>query len=352
MKVAVIFGGRSTENYVSRMSVKSVINVLYEGNYEIVAIGITKEGQWLHYIGDINDVTKDDWTDHVEKDDKNNAVNGIEKLMEEDIDIMFPVLHGVNGEDGTIQGLFELLGKPYVGNGVLASAMSMDKAYTKIICKEEGIPQCGYCVFQRWEIERNIAGCINIIEDKIGYPNFVKPSNAGSSLGITKAKNREDLKRALIEASEYDFRVVVEEFVDGREIECAVLGNIDPAVAVPAEIISANEFYDYEAKYFNELSNAEVPAKITEEQRDEVTGYAKRIFQKLDCSGLARVDFFLENKTGKFIFNEINTLPGFTDISAYAKMWAESGVTYKELLDRLIRLAAENYEARKRKYTI
>jgi len=352
MKVAVIFGGKSTENYVSRLSAASVIRTLDKEKYEVITIGITKDGQWLHYIGDTDGLQNDNWMECVEVDEDNKIINGINKIINEDVDIIFPVLHGSNGEDGTVQGLFELLAKPYVGCGVLASSVTMDKAYTKIVCAAEGIPQCGYCVFQRWEIEKDIDACIAIIESKIGYPNFVKPSNAGSSVGVNKAKNITELKQALLNASLYDYRIVVEEFVDGREIECAVLGNIEPKIAGPAEIFPANEFYDYEAKYFDGESVVEIPAKITEDQKREVIEYSKRIFKCLDCSGLSRIDFFLEKKTGKFIFNEINTIPGFTDASAYSKMWDVNGVTYKELLDNLIQLAFENYEARKRRYFI
>ena len=345
MKVAVIFGGKSTENYVSRLSATSVINNLDKNKYEVVMIGITTEGKWLHYTGEVCDIATDSWAQYVA------PINGIERLIKDDIEVVFPVLHGPNGEDGTVQGLLEVLDKPYVGCGVLASSASMDKAYTKIICKDEGIPQCAYCIFQRHEVERDIDACVSEIESKLGYPNFVKPANAGSSVGVSKAKDRESLYTALKTAIKFDIRVVVEEFVNGREIECAVLGNLEPEVAVPGEVIAANEFYDYEAKYFNDNSVTEV-AKITEEQRAEVTDYAKRVFKCLDCRGLSRIDFFLDRDTGKFIFNELNTLPGFTNISMYAKLWAESGIPYDKLLDKLINLAFENYNDHIRDYVV
>lgn len=351
MKVAVIFGGRSTENYISRLSATSVINNLDREKYEVLLIGISKEGRWYRYTGEVQDIAADNWTDYTEKDEHSGKpVNGITILTEEDVDVIFPVLHGTNGEDGTVQGLFEIIGKPYVGCGVLASAVSMDKAYTKIICEKEGIPQAEYCVFSRNDIRDNIERCVSETEKKIGYPAFVKPSNAGSSFGVNKAKDSESLREALKTAAEYDIRVLAERFIDGREIECAVLGNDDIKVACPGEAISASEFYDYQAKYFNGQSRTEVPAKLTGEQRAEVSALAKRVFKCLDCRGLSRVDFFLERKTGKFIFNEINTLPGFTDISMYSKMWEASGIKYGELLDILIALALDNYKARERNY--
>ena len=345
MKVAVIFGGKSTENYVSRLSATSVIKNMNKEKYEIVMIGITKDGKWYHYIGDVCDLSKEDWVNHVEP-----SVNGIATLADPTIDVIFPVLHGTNGEDGTVQGLFELLDKPYVGCGVLASAVSMDKAYTKIICEKEGIPQCKKCAFERYEIENDPEGCAEKAVANLGFPIFVKPSNAGSSFGVSKAKDKDALIEALKLAAQYDIRVLAEEFIDGREIECAVLGNWDLEVDIPGELVAANEFYDYDAKYFNNQSRTEVPADLTEAQREEVCGYAKRVFRCLDCKGLSRVDFFLERSTGRFLFNEINTLPGFTNISMYSMMWGASGLAYADLLDKLIALAFENYEAHKRNY--
>lgn len=352
MKVAVVFGGKSTENYVSRMSAASVIRNLDKEKYEIILIGITETGKWFQYNGPVEEISGEDWAQYAEVDARTGTlVNGMELLARPDIDVIFPVLHGPNGEDGTVQGLFELMGKPYVGCGVLASAVSMDKSYTKIICEKEGIPQCDYCLFQRSEVEAAAEQCADQVEDQLSYPVFVKPCNAGSSFGVSKAKDRAELIQALQTAAGYDIRILVEEFIDGREIECAVLGNDTIRVAVPGEVIAANEFYDYEAKYFNDASVTEVPANITEEQKQAVTEYARRIFRCLDCSGLSRIDFFLRRDTGTFIFNEINTLPGFTRISMYAKMWEASGLMYPELLDELIKLAFDNYQSRKRKYT-
>jgi len=352
MRVAVVFGGRSTENYVSRLSAKSVINNIDTDKYEIVTIGITTEGKWFHYIGNTNQMSEENWHEYAEVNTEGKIVSGFERLEREDIDVIIPVLHGPNGEDGTVQGFFELLGKPYVGCGVLSSAISLDKAYTKIVCEKEGLQQCAYRVFSRQDIEENADRCAEIVERELSYPCFIKPSNAGSSVGISKASNHEELIKAFNIAAEYDYRVVAEAFVDGREIECAVLGNVDPQVAIPGEVIAANDFYDYSAKYFNEQSRTEVPANISEEQINEVKELAKRAYKCLDCRGLARVDFFLERKTGRFIFNEINTLPGFTNISMYSMMWNKSGIVYSDLIDRLIELAFENYGERKRKYTI
>lgn len=352
MKVAVVFGGKSTENYVSRLSATSVINHLDPEKYQILMIGIAKDGKWYHFTGAVERLCQEDWYMDVERDaETGEAVNGMMILSDPSIDVIFPVLHGTNGEDGTVQGFFELLDKPYVGCGVLASAVCMDKAYAKVICEKEGIPACNYCVFARREIEQNAEGCASRAADTLGYPVFVKPSNAGSSFGVSKAKDKEALIVALKLAAQYDTRVLAEEFVDGREIECAVLGNQDLEVAPPGEAIAAAEFYDYDAKYFNCQSQTEVPANLTAEQREQVSGYAKRVFKCLDCKGLSRVDFFLDRKTGQFLFNEINTLPGFTNISMYPMMWAADGLGYSALLDRLITLAFENYEAQKRKYS-
>ena len=345
MKVAVIFGGKSAENHISRLSAVSIINHLDPKRYEIIMIGISKEGKWYHYMGPVDGLKQEAWYDDGE------PVDGMAMLSDPTIDVIFPVLHGTNGEDGTIQGLFELVDKPYVGCGVLASAVCMDKAYAKVICEKEGIPACKYCVFARREIEQNAPACAAQAETKLGYPIFVKPSNAGSSFGVSKAKDQDDLIIALKLAAQYDKRVLAEEFVDGREIECAVLGNQEVQVAPPGEVVAANEFYDYEAKYLNDQSRTEVPAALTEPQRMEVCDYAKRVFQCLDCKGLSRVDFFLDRRTGQFLFNEINTLPGFTNISMYPMMWEADGLGYSALLDRLIALAFENYREQKRCYS-
>ena len=343
LKIAVVFGGRSTEHEVSRKSAYSILNNMDLNKYEPIIIGITKDGKWVHYTGDYQGILNDSW---MQEANGNNTLEGVSKLLE--ADCIFPALHGPNGEDGTVQGLFELINKPYVGCGVLSSAISMDKAYTKIICDKEGIPQCRYTVFKRKDILNNIDSCVAAVESDLGYPCFVKPSNAGSSIGVSKASDRDELIEGLNKAQKYDIRIVVEEMVYGKEIECAVLGNDSPMAAVPGEAVASNDFYDYEAKYIKKESKTIIPADIPDEAIKQVQEYAKRIFACMDCRGLSRIDFFVENGTNKVIFNELNTLPGFTDISMYSKMCKASGIEFGELIDRLIQLAVENFNESKR----
>ncbi len=378
-RVAVIFGGQSSEHEVSRVSAQSVIENIDREKYDIVMIGITKEGQWLTYEGPTNKIGSGEWeklaltaaqernqnTLHMttgsnqtstqpEELAVSNTARGIfGESAKEPIDVVFPVLHGCNGEDGTIQGLFELAGIPYVGCGVLGSAVGMDKAYTKIIFEKEGLPQGDYLVFNRKQVNFRIDEVIDEIEGRLTYPCFVKPSNAGSSVGVNKASNREQLKRALEIAAKNDRRILVEEFIDGREIECAVLGNDNPIASTVGEVIPCNEFYDYEAKYqVGDDSRVMIPAEnLSAETVQKIREYAVRAFKCLDCAGLSRVDFFVHKDTGEIYINEINTLPGFTQISMYPKLWAASGIPYSELIDRLIELAYERYEDCKREYT-
>jgi len=371
--VAVIFGGQSSEHEVSRLSAESVLKNIDRKKYDVVMIGITKDGRWLHYDGPVEKIGSGEWQAIAEAgissgkrlslkesfpDEKENengiAVAGqsVEEILNvaggcvenKKIDVVFPVLHGCNGEDGTIQGLFELAGIPYVGSGVLGSALGMDKAYAKILFDKEGLPQGKYLVFSRKQIERDIDSVIKEVERGLEYPCFVKPSNAGSSVGVSKAHNREKLIEALELAANYDRRVLVEEFIDGREIECAVLGNDEPIASTVGEVIPGNEFYDYNAKYLDNNSIIEIPAVLPEETIEIIRDYAVRAFKCLDCAGFARVDFFVHKKTGKVFINEINTIPGFTNISMYPKLWEKSGVPYGELISRLIELAIERYE--------
>lgn len=264
--------------------------------------------------------------------------------------MVFPVLHGCNGEDGTIQGLFELAGIPYVGCGVLASAVGMDKIYAKIIFEKAGIPQADYLYFTRKEIYGDVEGVVDKIEEKFSYPVFVKPSNAGSSVGVSKAHDKNELKEALIYAARYDRKVLIEEFINGREVECAVLGNDDPVASTVGEIIPGNEFYDYKAKYIDNTSKIKIPADLPEETVEQIRNYAVKAFKALDCSGLARVDFFVHKETGKVYINEINTMPGFTSISMYPMLWEESGISYPELIEKLIDLAVQRYNDNLKEY--
>lgn len=345
LKVAVIFGGQSTEHEVSCLSAYSVVNNIDREKFDVALIGITKEGDWV-CLGD-EDICNMKDCSWANKAEKGVGISGGVGVLES-CDAVFPVLHGLWGEDGTIQGLFELAEIPYVGCGVLASAVSMDKAYTKIILKDAGIPQCLHTVAYRSDILNDITVCIEDIETKIGYPCFIKPSNSGSSVGVFKVKNREELKVALVEAQKFDRKVIVEEFVDGREIECAVLGNENPVASTPGEIIPSKEFYDYEDKYSSGTSVVQIPADIPEEKREEIKKYAVKAFKALDCAGLSRVDFFYKRATGEIVLNEINTLPGFTDISMYSKMIKNDGMAFEDLITKLIELAFENKENNKR----
>ena len=348
LTVAVIFGGQSSEHEVSRVSASTIISNLDPEKYYVIPVGITKDGKWMIYNGPVENIKNGEWekfgTPAVLSPDASQkgllkTVGGKVKLIP--IDLAFPVLHGKYGEDGTIQGLFELAQIPYVGNGVLSSSISMDKAFTKIIAKNAKIPQAKYVEVHSEDLKR-IKTTASKIEKKLGYPCFVKPANAGSSVGITKAHNKEELMEGLKVAAVHDSKIVVEEGIVGREIECAVLGNRGHVEAsCVGEIFSAGEFYDYDAKYNNAESKTVVPAEISPEKQDEIRKMAVKVFNAVDGSGLARVDFFVE--TENVIFNELNTLPGFTPISMYSMLWAACGKSTAELLDNLIELALERF---------
>ena len=350
LTVAVIFGGQSSEHEVSRVSASTIISNLDPEKYYVIPVGITKDGKWMIYNGPVENIKNGEWekfgTPAVLSPDASQkgllkTVGGKVKLIP--IDLAFPVLHGKYGEDGTIQGLFELAQIPYVGNGVLSSSISMDKAFTKIIAKNAKIPQAKYVEVHSEDLKR-IKTTASKIEKKLGYPCFVHPANAGSSVGITKAHNKEELMEGLKVAAVHDSKIVVEEGIVGREIECAVLGNRGHVEAsCVGEIFSAGEFYDYDAKYNNAESKTVVPAEISPEKQDEIRKMAVKVFNAVDGSGLARVDFFVENETENVIFNELNTLPGFTPISMYSMLWAACGKSTAELLDNLIELALERF---------
>ncbi len=382
-RVAVLFGGQSSEHEVSRVSAQSVIDNIDKLKYDVEMIGITKDGQWLTYEGPTEKIGSGEWQEIAERqlieqasqrqllieqykgdadggDEAytavipNNSARGIiADCAKAPIDVVFPVLHGCNGEDGTIQGLFELAGIPYVGCGVLGSSVGMDKAYTKIIFEKEGLPQGDYLVFSRKQVYYQNDDVVKQVEGRLTYPCFVKPSNAGSSVGVNKANNRDELIRALDIAAKNDRRILVEEFINGREIECAVLGNDCPIASTVGEVVPYNDFYDYEAKYqVGDSSRVVIPAEnLPTETVEKIREYAVRAFKCLDCAGLSRVDFFVHKVTGEIYINEINTLPGFTQISMYPKLWAQSGIPYPELIDRLIELAFERFEDNKREFT-
>ena len=337
-KVAVLFGGQSTEHEVSCMSAYSVLKNIDTDLYDVSAIGITKTGNWT-VCDDIETVRSDSWKETAEK--KCGMTEVLPLLYA--CDVIFPVLHGICGEDGTVQGLFELIGKPYVGCGVLASAVCMDKVYTKIVLKDAGIPQCRHLVAERDVILKRDGTYERMVSESFGFPCFVKPSNSGSSVGAFKVAEENALLPALLEAQQYDRKILIEEYVNAREIECAVLGNGSAAaVSTPGEIIPSKEFYDYEDKYISGTSITQIPARVPEDVLENIRTLAKKAYNALDCAGLSRVDFFYDRDTGRVLLNEINTLPGFTDISMYAKMWAHDGMDFRTLVTRLIELAFEN----------
>jgi D-alanine-D-alanine ligase len=336
-RVAVLFGGQSTEHEVSRVSATSVLRNIDLRKYEVYPIGITKDGVWIEYKGSYDNIENGTW----EQDEFYKVPEGHKILFNKEVDVVMPILHGLYGEDGTIQGLCKLLQIPCGGPGVLSSALCMDKVYTKYVLENFGIKQADYVVVEKFIFEKDKEKIINRIENKLGYDVFIKPSNSGSSVGISKAHNREELIKGLEEALKFDRKVLVEEAINAREVEVAVLGNDEPIAAVPGEIIPANEFYDFEAKYTNAESKLMIPAGIDELALESIKAEAIKIYRILDCAGMARVDFLLDKVTGEFYLNEINTLPGFTKISMYPKMWQASGKKYSDLIDDLIELAIE-----------
>ncbi|MBR5976741.1 MAG: D-alanine--D-alanine ligase [Clostridia bacterium] len=345
--ILVLFGGCSSEHDFSVVSASSVISNIDKTKYNIYMIGITKDGRWYLYDGPVDALPEDKWLTAGKLREAcvspDRAVHGIiagdESIR---IDVAFPVLHGKNGEDGTVQGLFQLAGIPFVGCDMTSSAVSMDKIFTNTIADQNGIAQAKWESITKYEYETG-AKTLEGIAEKLGYPIFVKPANAGSSVGITKAHDLAELKSALDLALEHDTRILFEEFIDGYECECAVLGNDDLITGVVGQITPANEFYDYDAKYSNAASILNIPALISEEKRAEVAEAAKKTFKALGCSGFARVDFFVTKANGRVLFNEINTIPGFTSISMYPKMIEAAGIPYSELCDRLISLAEEKW---------
>ncbi len=353
LNVAVIFGGKSGEHEVSLMSATNVIKAMDKDKYNIYMIGITKNGQWMAYRGEVENIMGGSWEKEAAELDRQETVNLMfSGILGGDpafrLDAVFPVLHGPNGEDGTIQGLFEMLDIPYVGCGVLASALGMDKAVSKQLFRTAGLPVGNYEVVMKADWLKDPEGIIARIETDFSYPVFVKPANMGSSVGISKAHNQDELTAALAEAAKYDRKLLVEEYISCRELECAVLGNNEPMASGIGEIIPSHEFYDYEAKYFDDgKSVLIIPAGLSEAKTKEIRSIAVKAYKVLDCSGMSRVDFFMEKGTGKVYLNEINTIPGFTKISMYPKLWDAAGISYSELIDRLIRLAIERHLERK-----
>lgn len=352
--VAVLFGGQSSEHEVSCMSARTIVEALDKEKYNVILIGITKDGRWLH-VDNVNRIVDKTWykssKSAVISPDagmksvlvfSNKEAEGSATISMIDVDVVFPALHGLYGEDGTVQGLLELAGIPYVGCGVLASALSMDKLYTKIIVARLGIRQAKYVkVYREDLLGDGIQAVISRVEERFSYPVFVKPSNAGSSRGVSKACDRAQLAGGLRLAAEHDRKILVEEAICGRELECAVLGGASPKASGVGEILAAAEFYDYDAKYNNAESKTVIAPELPEGKTEEIRLAAERIFAAVDGFGLARVDFFLEEGTNEVVFNEINTLPGFTSISMYPMLWEAQGVSKGELVNRLIALAFE-----------
>ena len=388
LRVGILFGGRSGEHEVSLLSAASVLSAIDKEKYEVVPIGITKEGRWLTaehaenlLAGKLNLEPRNlragdpEMTEPAAVLHRGEAVvvppepvhreNGLVPFQTDgsrmrrasdraiNVDVIFPVLHGTFGEDGTIQGLLELADIPYVGAGVLGSAAGMDKDIMKSLFVAAGIPIVKHVTIFRAAWEKDPKKVEKLASSKLKYPVFVKPANLGSSVGISKAHDRKELGPAIEEASKFDRKIVIEEGVGGkrgkaREIECSVLGNDEPIASVPGEIVPIKEFYDYDAKYLEEGSRLIIPAKLTKSQVKKVQEMAIQAFKAVDCSGLGRVDFLMDPKTGRIYLNEINTMPGFTSISMYPKLWAASGLEYSALIDRLIQLGIERHEDKKK----
>ena len=349
LSVCILFGGMSPEHEVSLRSAESVLNHIDESKYNLFPVGITKEGDWILYGGkDYSKLVTGEWRSCPEN--RRATISPVrgqgllsfegDCVVRERIDVVFPVLHGENGEDGTIQGLLQLAGIPYVGPHVAASAVAMDKTLTKLVADNAGIPQAAWQLVRRGSLDTRLESTLDALEKRFAYPMFVKPAGTGSSVGVSKAKSRQALAEALEEASKFDDKVLVEEFICGKEIEVAVMGNESPVASVCGEIDSGVEFYDYDAKYITDTSVAYIPARISEEASEQVRDMAVKVYRAIGCQGLSRVDFFVTDE-GKVVFNEINTIPGFTSISMYPKLFGASGIPYGQLIDQLLELALE-----------
>lgn len=342
MDLLILFGGKSGEHDVSCLSAQSVLNNITKGKYNIIKVGITKDGNWLKTDATPEEIASGKWTELentpaiLSPDPMHHGLIANGEVI--NVDVIFPVMHGDFCEDGCIQGLFELSGISYVGPGVLASSAGMDKSATKLFADSAGVPQADWLVLNA----PFDSSMIKAVEEKFSYPVFVKPCNAGSSLGVSKASSAKELEKAIKEAAGVDSKILCEEFIDGHEVECAVLGNSDPKASCVGEVISSNEFYDYNAKYIDNASIINIPASLPEETAESIRKYAVAVYKALGCKGLSRVDFFVHKKTGEIYFNEINTLPGFTKISMYPKLWGHSGISYSCLIDKLIEFALNN----------
>jgi D-alanine-D-alanine ligase len=366
LRVGILFGGRSGEHEVSLISAASVMQALDPEKYEAVPIGITKDGRWLAGTAAhkmlppvLSEVLRSGESVMLSADPNVAAMVPVGASRSDTgrdalhVDVVFPVLHGTYGEDGTVQGLLDLAGLPYVGSGVLGSAVGMDKDMQKRLFLQAKLPVVDFLAITRAEWEKSRAKVLRAIRKKFRFPVFVKPATLGSSVGMTKAHDAKELAAAMDFAAEFAQKIVVERSIKGREIELSVLGNDDPKASIPGEIVPHREFYDYAAKYLEEGTRLLIPAKLNRAQIKRFQEYAVRAFRALECLGMARVDFFLEHRTGRIYLNEINTIPGFTSISMYPKLWEASGIPYRDLLGRLIDLAlAQHREKQRTKYTI
>lgn len=348
LRLAVLYGGKSGEHNVSLLSAASVIQALDMNKYEVIPVGIHTDGTWEYGEKPLQMIShhlKPELVNKLESKLSSSlpVSQGFPALQQSEIDIVFPVLHGTYGEDGTVQGLLEILDLPYVGAGVLASSVGMDKIVMKKVLEAESIPQGRYTFFLTKQFETTREEVLNQIEKMFGYPCFIKPANLGSSVGISKASNRAELVNALKVAGKYDRKIIVEEFIDAREVEVAVLGNDCPEASMPGEVIPENEFYDFEAKYTEGKLTTRIPADFPDEVLERIRSLAVKAFKAIDGSGLARIDFFVRKDTGEILLNEINTMPGFTPLSMYPKLWAYSGISYPELINKLVQLGLERY---------
>jgi D-alanine-D-alanine ligase len=369
LRVGVIFGGRSGEHEVSIASAASVLEALDKTKYEVVPLGITHEGRWLAGADPrrmLAGVAMEEAGERetgvtavvVTGDPTRKGLVPVETVaggggggVTERLDIVIPVLHGTYGEDGTLQGLLEMANLPYAGCGVLGSALGMDKEKAKLIFKAAGLPVVQWAIARRHEVERDVEAVCDRSEHQFPYPVFVKPANLGSSVGVGKAHDRAELRAALVVALEFDRKALIEPGIDCRELECGVLGNDEPQASIVGEVVPSNEFYDYRAKYIDNASRLYIPADIPAETAETIRRMAVAAFLALDLSGLARADFFLDKDSGAIYVNEVNTLPGFTQISMYPKLWEATGIPYPALLDRLIQLGLERHADKQRNRT-
>ena len=350
LSVCVLFGGISPEHEVSLRSAESVLNNMDPEKYNIFPVGITKDGDWILYAGDdYSELPDGRWQTH--PGNRRATISPVrgqgllsfegDCVVRERIDVVFPVLHGENGEDGAMQGLLQMAGIPYVGPHVSSSAVAMDKTLTKLVADQAGVTQAAWYLVRESELEDRMEAVLDRIEERFQYPVFVKPAGTGSSVGVSKAGDRDALERALQIAGTYDRKILVEEFIHGREVEVAVMGNRSPVASVCGEIDSGAEFYDYDAKYITDTSVAYIPARIPEDVAEQVRDAAVKVYTAIGCEGLSRVDFFVTYGDQRVVFNEINTLPGFTSISMFPKLFAQSGIPYGQLIDQLLELAME-----------